>query len=357
MDFLFDPSSTTSRRINVTGLRSLWVQNLFKGYPETTVTHFTGHLELAPQVRTLSRTGWSNILNVGCDVLGLLWLSVIDSHAILSIITEPRHEKRDTNDVFLKTETLMPPDWYYYWKHSAEILEPYLSSSWSYAIFRFTWTIRYILPCITLIGRRAKWSGCPFLVTRLNLLMRRHARKCHHLISKLENEARKSWLLNNLEKGMGGGGGGHQEPNLKTTGKKGVRWNSRFFVHFSGLQGNNISNVFGNLFGFPELEELWVDFDLCSVLHTATLVLAQIQKGIQFLMSHTNSRSKLNCVSVCLSVCLSMQGFKSSTRSVHSHWPTSAQPATTDVCVRVHSLLCFLTPPPPLTPSQVMKTD
>ena len=56
---------------------------------------------------------------------------------LLAVLFEPRHKKRDTNDIFVKTELLVPPDWYYYEKHSAKILELYLSFSLSYATFLF----------------------------------------------------------------------------------------------------------------------------------------------------------------------------------------------------------------------------
>ena len=68
--------------------------------------------------------------------------------------------KRDTNDIFFKTEILMTSDWYYYKEPSAEILELYLYISRSYATFCFTLIIHCVLTAITLIGRHAKRCGC-----------------------------------------------------------------------------------------------------------------------------------------------------------------------------------------------------
>ena len=70
-------------------------------------------------------------------------------HPVWSL-PEPRHEKRDTNDIFFKTEILMPPDCYHCEKHSAKKLELNLFFFFADLLDSFTQAIYYIFKCLTL---------------------------------------------------------------------------------------------------------------------------------------------------------------------------------------------------------------
>ena len=77
-----------------------------------------------------------------------------------SVECNPRHEKKGTNDIVFKNEVLLPPESYCLGKHSAEILQLYLSILQTYATFYYRRIMYRVLTGINLTGDHAKRCGC-----------------------------------------------------------------------------------------------------------------------------------------------------------------------------------------------------